>query len=540
MIVLGLHGGVTVNQHEPAAALAINGRIVALCEEERYLRVKSCYGMLPEHSIRACLKMAGIRWEQVDLVVAPGITYDFFADRIRDYLRHLFGSCPRVELVHHQEAHVAAAFYGSGYDEALCLTLDASGDGACGMIASASKGDGIKVLETIPTARSIGYFYTMMTYYLGFTDGDEYKVMGLAPYGEPSVDVSRIIRPAPGGWDFDPHFLRSDPPTRSPFEPTYSPRLAELLGQPNRTPGTPLTQFHKDVARSTQAAFEECLMTLAAEMKAANSGIGNFCYAGGVALNCAANRRLMYSGLFDNVYVSPVASDRGLALGCAYLGAVMSGDSPWQLWDAYLGSSYSDDDIRKELVANSIPFEEVPDGREAAAEMLAQDMILGWYQGRSEAGARALGNRSIVAPCGDEKMRDKVNARIKYREEFRPFAPSALYEDAEAYFRTDGRDLPTMSFTVDALPGKADGIRAVVHADGTARLQTVKSSTNELYYDLISKYKALSDVPVILNTSFNLKGQPIVETPRDAIMTFFGCGLDALVMGNFVVRKPKP
>jgi carbamoyltransferase len=537
MIVLGLHGGVTVNQHEPAAALAIGGRIVALCEEERYLRVKSCYGMLPEHSIKACLKMAGIRWEEVDLVVAPGITYDFFAERIRDYLRHLFGSCPRVELVHHQEAHIAASFYGSGYEEALCLSLDASGDGACGMIATASKRDGIKVREILPTSSSIGYFYTMMTYYLGFSDGDEYKVMGLAPYGNPTIDLSKVVAPAKGGWSFDWDFLRSNPPTRSPFEPTYSPRLVELLGQPSRIPGSEFTQFHKDMARSTQDAFEECLMELVRDIKARTPEVSNFCYGGGTALNCAANRRLLYSGMFDNIYVSPVASDRGLALGCAYLGAVMSGDRPWQLWDAYLGSSYSDDVIRKELIANGIDFEEVEDGRQAGAEMLAEGMILGWYQGRSEAGARALGNRSIVSPCGDEAMRDKVNARIKYREEFRPFAPSALREDAESYFRTDGRHLPTMSFTVDAVPEKADSIRAVVHADGTARLQTVDSATNETYYDLISKYHKLTGTPVVLNTSFNLKGQPIVETPRDAIMTFFGCGLDALVMGNFVVRK---
>ena len=198
MIVLGLHGGVTVGQHEPAAALVVNGKIVALCEEERYLRVKSCYGYLPHRAIKACLKQAGVKWEDIDLIVTPGITYDDFAARWRDFLRHTYGSCPRLELVHHQQAHLAAAFYGSGLDEAVCLSLDATGDGSCGMLAYATKKDGIKVLEDMPTNRSLGYFYTMMTYYLGFEDGDEYKVMGLAPYGTPTVDLTEILRSRPG------------------------------------------------------------------------------------------------------------------------------------------------------------------------------------------------------------------------------------------------------------------------------------------------------------------------------------------------------
>ena len=232
-----------------------------------------------------------------------------------------------------------------------------------------------------------------------------------------------------------------------------------------------------------------------------------------------------------------MASDRGLALGCAYYGATVSGDNPWPIWNAYLGSSYSNDSMLAELDSNNIAYEETADPAGTAAGMLANGKIVGWYQGRSEAGARALGNRSILAACTSEDMKEKVNAKIKYREEFRPFAPAVLSEKAEDYFRTDGIDFPYMSFTLDAVPGKAVGIPAVVHIDGTARVQTVRSSDNELYYDLIYKYCGLTGTPVILITSFNLKGQPIIETPRDALMTFFGCGLDALVMGNFVVRK---
>ena len=539
MIVLGLHGGVTLGQHEPAAALAINGRIVALCEEERYLRIKSCYGYLPEKSIQACLDLAGISFADVDLVVTPGITYDDFPGRWRNHLRHLYGTCPAIELVHHQRAHIAAAFYGSGLEEALCLTLDASGDGACGMTATASREGGLKILEEIPTRNSLGYFYTLMTYYCGFADGDEYKLMGLAPYGKPGIDLTKVIRPVSGGWDFDWSFVRDDPMPRSPFEPLYSSRLEDLLGRPNRRPGEPMDDFTRDVAASTQHLMEQCLLSLVEGLRKNNPGSHNLCYAGGIALNCSANRLLLGNRRFDNVYVSPVASDRGLALGCAYLGATQLGDGPWPMWDVYLGSEYPAVHTEKELKANGLNYRVVEDVAAEAAAMLEQKKIIGWHQGRSEAGARALGNRSIIASCADTDMRDLVNARIKYREEFRPFAPAVLQEEAGSLFDTQGgTDFPYMTFTLAARPEKAGGMAAVVHVDGTSRVQTVRSSSNELYYDLIKKYAARTGSPVILNTSFNLKGQPIVETPRDAIMTFFGCGLDALFIGDFLVEKP--
>ncbi|MCA9471190.1 MAG: hypothetical protein MRJ96_11660 [Nitrospirales bacterium] len=538
MIVLGLHGGVTIGQHEPSAALAVNGKIVALCEEERYLRIKSCYGYLPHRAIKKCLEQANIKWEDIDLIVTPGVTYDDFASRWRDYLRHMFGSCPRLELIHHQEAHVAAAFYASGLDEAVCLSLDAAGDGACGIFAHASKKDGIKVLQTLPTKTSLGFFYTLMTYYLGFEEGDEYKVMGLAPYGRPTVDLSKVLHPVPGGWEFDWSFVRSEPTPKSPFEPLYSKHLVDLLGRANRRPDEPVDDFHRNVARSAQWVMEECLVSTISELRRQVPDVRHLCFAGGVALNCSANHRLLKESQFETIYVPPVASDRGLAMGCAYSGAVMLGDSPWQLWDPYLGSSYSNDLIRNELEANGCKYEEIDDPTEVGAELLAQGNILGWYQGRSECGARALGNRSIISNCGSTEIRDLVNARIKYREEFRPFAPSVLQEHVSTWFETHGyEDFPYMTFTLDANQEKAANIAAVVHVDGTARVQTVRSSNNEIYHQLIQRYSQQSNVPVILNTSFNLKGQPIVESPRDALMTFYGCGLDALVMNNFVVRK---
>lgn len=537
MKVLGFHGGVSLRQHEPGVALIVDGRVVAACEEERYLRIKSAYGHLPYYSLKACLDIGGVSLDEIDLIVMPGINNGDLGAGVRDFLRHNFGCAPELKQIHHQKAHLAAAFYGSGFDESLCLSLDATGDRACGMLAHATKDKGIEVLEEIPTENSIGYFYTLMTYYLGFSDGDEYKVMGLAPYGEPNVDLSKIIQPSNSGWSFDWSFVRSDPPARSPFEPLYAPKLEELLGQPNRLPGAPMTDFYKNVARSTQQMTEECVSSLVSYLQSKRPECRNLAYAGGVALNCKVNRELFYSDNFDHIYVSPVSSDRGLALGCAYHGAVELGDRPWPLVNAYLGSSYSNDVIRNELESNSVSFDETDDPAGAAAELLAEDKIIGWHQGRSEAGARALGARSILASCTDGAMKDKVNARIKYREEYRPFAPAVMSEHTDDYFKANGIDFPYMCFTLDTQEAKADSLPAVVHIDNTARIQTVRSSDNELYYQTIRNYRNRTDVPVVLNTSFNLKGQPIVETPRDALMTFFGCGLDALVMGNFVVRK---
>jgi len=542
VIVLGLHGGVTLGQHEPAAALALNGRIVALCEEERYLRVKSCYGMLPERSIHACLDLAGVKWGEIDLIVTPGITYSDVADRWRNYLTHLFGSCPRLERVHHQAAHLNAAFYGSGVTDSLCLSLDASGDGACGMTAEATRTGGLKILDEFPTSNSLGYFYTLMTYYCGFADGDEYKLMGLAPYGRPDIDLTPIIRPVSGGWEFDWSYVRSNPAPKSPFEPQYSSKLEKLLAQPNRKPGEPLNDFYRNVAASAQKLMEDCLLSLVSSLHSKRPSARNLCYAGGVALNCSANRQLLANG-FDHVYVSPVSSDRGLALGCAYAGAVMLGDRPWPLLDVYLGTEYPAATTEKELKANSIRYRVVEDAAEEGAKLLAQKKIVGWHQGRSEAGARALGNRSILAGCSDPEMRDLVNARIKYREEFRPFAPAVLQEELATLFEVPqaangcDTDFPYMTFTLRARDEKVKGMQAVVHVDGTSRVQTVRSSNNDRYYDLIRQYAGVTGAPVIMNTSFNLKGQPIVETPRDALMTFFGCGLDALLIGDFLIEK---
>lgn len=537
MIVLGLHGGVTIGQHEPSATLIVDGKVVAFCEEERYLRIKSCYGYLPQKSIDACLKIGNINFAEIDLIVTPGSTYEDFPARWTNYLTHLYGSCPKVKSIHHQLAHLSATFYGSGLENALCISLDASGDGLAGAYAIGDRKSNLELKGQIPTSNSLGYFYTIMTYYLGFMDGDEYKVMGLAPYGKPNINLDDIINTSNDGWEFNWSFVRSNPAPRSPFEPQYSEVIEKVLKMPPRKPNDDMTQFYKDVAASTQKKMEDCLISYLRYLKSKHPDIKNLCYAGGVALNCSANNLLLQEG-FDNVYVSPISSDRGLSLGCAYYGSIISGDNPQPLNHVYLGDEYSSHEIKNELDANNINYNVVDNVALEAAKLLDQEKIIGWHQGRSEGGARALGNRSIIASCKDTHMRDKVNAKIKYREEFRPFAPAILDENLNEYFKSHGNDdFPYMTFTLEAQNGINNKIPAVVHVDNTSRVQTVKPSSNSIYYQTIKEYNNLSGTPVIMNTSFNLKGQPIVETPRDALMTFYGCGMDALFIGNFLIEK---
>ena len=328
MNILGIHGGVTLGQHEPAAAVIIDGNVEAVCEEERYLRFKSGYGHLPYYSIYACLRQANIRWEDVDLIISPGSTYQDHSKRIRNYLSRKFGSCPRIKLIHHQLAHLAATFFGSGFQDSLVLSLDATGDGSCGMLGYASKDQGIKIYEKIPNRNSIGFFYTLMTYYLGFVDGDEYKVMGLAPYGKANIDLSKILKVTKDGWKFNDSFMRKNPVIRSPFEVLYADKLEKLLGVPGRTPQKELNNYYKNLAASTQSTLENCLVSAIKYLSKKKPDCKNLCYAGGVALNCSANQKLYDTGLFKNFYVSPVSSDRGLALGCAYYGSDMVKEKP--------------------------------------------------------------------------------------------------------------------------------------------------------------------------------------------------------------------
>ncbi len=536
MNILGLHSGATINQHDPGAALVRDGELVAACEEERLLRIKSPRGFLPIRSIRYCLEIAGLNFEDIDLVVHPGASHEGVADRIAHYLQHYFGSAPEVRLINHQQAHIAGAYYASGFDEAMCMSYDSYGDRLSGATAIGNA-DGIQILGSMPPDNSLGTFYGTMTIYLGFQgDEDEYKVMGLAALGKEGVDLSPFIRATSNGYDVDiTNMCRNIVPNATIYEAHYSDALVEHLGKLRRLPGGPIEQFHCDVAFAAQRALEDCVSSLATRLHS-ETGLRKLCVSGGVALNCVANHVLLELPFVDEIYVCPPATDRGLAFGCALEGANMVGERTSGHHHMYLGRQYSRHEIQEALQLTGQSFRESDNPMRDAANMLYDGKIIGWFQGRSELGPRALGNRSILADVRCPGMKDEINKKVKFREEFRPFAPSVLEERATELFEMDGPS-PFMTVTYPVRPEWQERLGAVTHVDGTARVQTISSETNPRFYGLVTEFEKLSGVPAVLNTSFNARGEPIVETPLDALRTFNGTGLDALFLGDFVITK---
>ncbi len=539
MIVLGLHGGMTVNQHEPNAALSIDGEIVAACEEERFARVKSPRGRIPTQAAAACLDAAGIAFSDVDLVAHPGETYDDMPARIRHYLGHHFGhdfaDGPDVLMVDHHTAHLASAFFASGFEEAMCLSYDARGDRVSTALARADRKRGVQVLETLPGENSLGIFYQTMTSYLGFVAAeDEYKVMGLAGYAERGPDLSDFARPTETGYAVDVGFFRDDPPVLSIYEPHFGKALVSRFG-PAYRPGAPIDDRAREIAFATQRTFEACARSLTERLHGL-TGLSRLCVAGGCGLNCSANGALRRLPFIDEIFIQPASSDRGLGLGAAMEGAFSLGDAPKPLDHVYLGPEYSDAAVEAAVATAGWPWRKVADPASEAAGLLARGKIIAWFQGRSEYGPRALGNRSILADPRPADMKDAINARIKRREEFRPFAPAVLEERAPDLYELDGPS-PFMTFAVPVRAAWAGRLAATTHVDGTARVQTVSAEANPLFHRLIARFEDLTGVPAVLNTSFNVKGQPIVETPLDALSTFAATGLDAMIVGECLIEK---
>jgi carbamoyltransferase len=539
MNILGMCGGVRQGNWDSAAALVVDGEVKAAAEEERFTRVKHAPGTLPTHAIRYCLGEAGLAMRDVDVVVYPGRTYANMVARLEDYFGFVHGHAPRIELCDHHEAHAASAFLSSGFEDSLVFTADYSGDGIASTVWRGAAGS-LEALRRWEFPQSLGLFYAMVTQYLGFDFGeDEYKVMGLASYGEPTHDLNWLLR-ADGalGYALDAAAMRRTDgrePGLSTQERFFSDVLPQRLG-PARLKNAPLTRHHQDVAASAQRQLETTVLRVV-EAFLPRAESRNLCLAGGVAMNCVMNQKLAESGWFDRVFVPPVAGDNGLALGAALLYAAQVDRARLtELRTAALGPSYGNDAIRKALEEVGARYEEVADPSRCAAELIADGHIIGWFQGRMEYGARALGHRSILADPRIAEMKDRVNAVVKFREGFRPFAPSVVEEEAGRFF-ANSRSAPFMTFTFDVPERARDMIPAVTHADNTARVQTVAADAEPAYHALISEVGRETGVPVVLNTSFNIKGQAIVENPNQAISTFYGSGLTALVMGNYLLRK---
>jgi carbamoyltransferase len=592
--------GVSAFYHDSAAALIDNGSIVAAAQEERFTRKKHDPSF-PQHAITYCLEAANLKLSNIDYVIFYDKPFLKFERLLETYLafapkgfnsfrmsipiwikEKLFQkTLLRKEFVkfdkdfdwekkllfsEHHLSHAASAFYPSPFEEALILTMDGVGEWTT-TSAAIGRGSDLKIHKEIFFPHSVGLLYSAITYYIGFkVNGGEYKVMGLAPYGEPRYKDLMLKKLMD---------LKEDGSFRLNMEyfnyctglTMTNKKFSTLFGHPVRGREEDLLeQFHMDMAASVQAVTEEIVSRLVKSL-IAETGIENVCMAGGVALNCVANGKLIREGIVKNLWVQPAAGDAGGALGAALLAYYYYQKQPRNIdpqkldsmKGSYLGPGYEQADIEKRLTACGAKFDVLPNSDkmiEIAADLIADEKVVGWFQGRMEFGPRALGARSIIGDPRSEKMQKVMNLKVKYRESFRPFAPSVLREDVSRYFETD-IDSPYMLlvdkvkpeicrkmtaqesqlFGIDKLNVKRSELPAITHVDYTARVQTVHRETNPLYYDLIKKFKEKTDCGVVINTSFNVRGEPPACSPEDSFKCFMGTEMDALVVGNCVLYK---
>ena len=591
--------GISAFYHDSAAALVEDGRITAAAQEERFTRKKFDAGF-PRHAIGYCLDEARLRLRDADYVVFYDKPFLKFERLVETYLafaprgfasfvkampvwlgEKLFQKRMLVEelqqidpefdgerllFAEHHHSHAASAFYPSPFNDALVLTVDGVGEW-CTTMAGVGHGNQIDVLKEIHFPHSLGLLYSAFTYYLGFrVNSGEYKLMGLAPYGEPrfcNVILDNLIDLKPdGSFRLDMSYFNYCTGLTMTNE-----KFDRLFGMPPRQESDPLTQKHMDIAASIQVVLEEAMLRLTNGL-AAEHGQKNLCLAGGVALNCVANGKILRGGRFDRLWVQPAAGDAGGAVGAALLGyhhfnGAQRRLNGSQLGDAmsgaYLGPSYSDAEIRERLTAEGARFEVVDDEAallDRSAKALADGRAVGWFQGRMEFGPRALGNRSILADPRNPEMQKTLNLKVKYRESFRPFAPAVLAEDVQEWFELD-QPSPYMLLVADVakrhrietnegehersgiekLKTLRSDVPAITHVDFSARVQTVHRDTNPRFHALLRAFKQRTGCPVLVNTSFNVRGEPIACTPEDAFRCLMGTEIEMLVIGNCILQK---
>lgn len=567
--------GINAAFHDSSACLVQDGKLVAAAEEERFTQIKhgkrpipfSTYE-LPFHAIDYCLKTAGIHLKDVDhvaysfdpylllneekgkhhieiplepgmqsgpskwttpweplflssIVNAPAQLADGYPHHLQKRFQGVRTHDWQWHFVEHHIAHSASAYYPSPFRNAAVLTLDGRGELATTSY-SIGRGRDLIRLSQVNMPHSLGLLYEKVTSYLGFLhSSDEYKVMALASYGEPKyINEFRNMIQLSGNGQYT----------------INCESLEEIFG-PSRGKNDPFTFFHFNIASSLQCALEEAVLDIAHWLHN-ETGDENLCMAGGVALNCVLNSKIRDKGPFKNIWVQPASGDAGTALGAAIWidnNERKADQSSYQMSHAYWGPDYTDEEIEKFLRWAKAPYRKMENVAEETAAILTEDKIIGWFQGRMEFGPRALGSRSILASPIHASMQSRLN-EVKDREDFRPVAPVVLEEDADAWF-ANASDSPFMLFVYDVKEDKADKIPAVRHVDGTARIQTVNKDQHGRYYDLLQAFKKKTGVPVLINTSFNTLGKPIVCTPRDAVECFWSSPFDALVMGSFLIEK---
>jgi carbamoyltransferase len=558
MLILGINYS---QMHDSSACIVRDGELLFAVAEERISRVKHDAGF-PQRAIQACLEFAKVKPTQLDEVCfgwqPPGplyvhdlkcyatgrqpLTYLNLLNSTRYFFSmwHQQGGTKKfaqqfgptkakMRFVDHHLAHAISAYSFSGFDEAAVVVMDGRGAWEATTIWH-GRGGRLHHVLTIPFPDSVGYFYSEFTEFLGFhRNSDEWKVMGLAPYGKPGVDLSAYI-----DLKATPYHVHARKLVANGVK-SFA-RMTELLGTP-RVAESDIHGRHKDLAYAVQDACETAMMNVV-RMAIEKTKCRNVCLAGGVALNSKANGKIFASGIVDQFFVQPAAADDGVALGAAMTPHLdHNGKLPNKpMRHGYWGPSFDDKAIEDALRTYKLRYTRLPDPASTAAELLSQGKILGWFQGRMEFGPRALGSRSILADPRDPEMNAKVNNAVKFREWWRPFAPSFKSEAAGDYLES-ATDSPFMILTAQVRPEKRGVIPSVTHVDGSARPQTVEKEINPLYWRLIDEFGKRTGVPVVMNTSFNLRGEVIVNTPTDAVRTFFSSGMDALVIGSFLVEK---
>ena len=563
--------GISCYYHDSAAAILKDGHVVAAVEEERFSRKKFDDGF-PRMAIDWCLKEAGITPEQINSVafydkpilkferlldnyiaVAPRGLYSFL-NVIPKWLhkrlwikeeikKHMRGYQGNIIFPEHHMSHAAHTFFTSPFDEAAILTVDGVGEWSTSSFGSAEN-TSIKLTNDIRWPHSIGMFYSAFTYFLGFKVNEgEYKLMGLSAYGKPKyydLILNEILDVKNDG---SLHL------NLKYFAFTYdkvmtNQKFAELFGIPRREENVKAEQIHYDIAASAQKVLEDIMLKMVNHVHK-KTGMKNLCLGGGVALNGVANYRILKEGPFESVHIPPSPGDGGSAIGCAqYLyyihkkqRRIIVQDHAKRIQEnVYVGPSFSNDEIKSFLEENNIVYEYLTREQllQTTAKLISEQNVVGWYQGKIEWGPRALGNRSILADPRDSKMKDILNEKIKHRELFRPFAPSILEEYASEYFDLT---IPSPYMLFVAKVKKPDKIPAVTHVDGTGRLQTVSREANPLYYDLINDFYKITGVPVVVNTSMNVRGEPIVNTPEQAYAMIIKTEMDYIMMGNYMIQR---
>ena len=582
--------GISAFYHDSAACLVNDGKILSAAQEERFTRKKHDHNF-PQKAIEFCLKDAGITAEQLDLVAFYDKPFLKFERLLETYLAYApvgiksfinamplwikeklwmkemikdnLGYTGKIIFPEHHESHAASAFYPSPYNKAAILTMDGVGEWTT---TSYGIGDGndVQLLADIKFPHSLGLLYSAITYYTGFkVNSGEYKVMGLAPYGEPKY--KKLI--------YD-HLIdvKDDGSFRMNMEyfnycqglTMTNAKFNKLFGGPPREPETNLTQKEMDLARSLQEVTEEIVLKLGNHVYK-ETGLKNLCLAGGVALNCVANGRLLREGPFENIWIQPAAGDAGGALGAALIGWYKYHNKPRKADEksdsqkgSYLGPEFDEDEIHTFIQSFNLTAKKYKDDEliENVANLINSEKVIGWFDGKMEFGPRALGSRTIIGDARSPKMQATMNIKIKFREGFRPFAPSVLYEKVSEFFEIE-KASPYMLLTADVKKERRipmtdkehkkwgieklnvvrSNIPAITHVDYSARLQTVHKETNPRYHKLISKFEEKTGCAVIINTSFNVRGEPIVCTPKDAYKCFMRTDMDYLVLGNYILSK---